>query len=70
MQSLVIDICVIISLNKVFGDIMVLASRPPVDPDNVNVSTWKYSTDLFQILYDGRYPPEVRCYWNLIPSED
>ena len=42
---------------KVFGDIMVLASplRPPpppvyIDPDDV------YSTDLFQIVYEGRYP--------------
>ena len=32
-----------ISLNKVFGDIMVLASppRPPVDPDDVNTLTQK-----------------------------
>ena len=29
----------IISLNEVFGDIMVLASRPPVDPDDVNTLT-------------------------------
>ena len=24
----------------------------------------------FQILYVGRCPPELLCYWNLIPSED
>ena len=53
-----------ISPNKVFGDIMILAS-PPVDPDDD-----KYSTDLFQILYEGRYPSEVRCFWNVIPSND
>ena len=40
---------------------MVLASpprlpRPPVDPDDVNAEVEKYSTDLFQILYEGRYP--------------
>ena len=59
----------IISPNEVFGDIMVLASppppprpRPPVDPDDVNTLTRKNSMDLFQSLYEGRYPPEVRCY--------
>ena len=33
-----ISIPIIISLNEVFGDIMVLASppRPPIDPDDVN----------------------------------
>ena len=55
---------IIISPNEVFSDIMVLASPPP-PVDDVN-----YSTYLFQILYMGRYPPEVLCYWNLIPSED
>ena len=51
---------------------MILASppRPPVDPDDAN-TLWldKYSTYLFQIVYEGRYPPEVLCYWNLIPSD-
>ena len=28
------------------------------------------NSNFFQILYMGRYPPEVLCYWNLIPSED
>ena len=28
---------------------------------------WYYG---FSIAAAGRYPPEVRCYWNLIPSED
>ena len=47
----------IISPNKVFGDIMVLASRPSlVDPDDVNTQLEKYSTYFFQILYVGRYP--------------
>ena len=32
---------VIISPNEVFGDIMVLASPPPVDPDDVNTLTRK-----------------------------
>ena len=27
---------IIISPNEVFGDIMVLASRPPLDPEDVN----------------------------------
>ena len=38
---------------------MVLASppRPPVDPDDVNALSRKYSTDLFQVLYEGRYTP-------------
>ena len=55
----------IISPNEVFGDIMVLASPlpprpPPVDPDDVNTLTRKIFN--FQILYVGRYPPEVLCY--------
>ena len=29
----------------------------------------KYSTHLLQILYVGRYPPEVLCYWNLTLSK-
>ena len=56
---------IIISPNEMFGDIMLLASRsprPPIDTDDVNTQVEKYSTDLFQILYEGRYPPEVRCY--------
>ena len=32
---------IIISPNEVFGDIMVLASPPPVDPDDVNALTRK-----------------------------
>ena len=65
---------IIISPNEVFGDIMVLASpprpHPPVDPDDVNTQFDKYSTYLFQMLYEGRYPPKVLCYLNLIPSYD
>ena len=57
--------CIVISLNEVFGDIMVLASppphpRPPVDPDDINALTKKYAMNLFQSSYEGRYPPEVR----------
>ena len=49
---------VIISPNEVFGDIMVLASPPPpVDPDDVTILLKKYSMDLFQCVYEGRYPP-------------
>ena len=61
----------IISPNEVFGDIMVLASRPrlPVDPDDVNTLNSKSILGM-QILYEGRYPPKVLCYWNLIPSDD
>ena len=33
--------CVIILPNDVFGDIMVLASPPPVNPDDVNALTQK-----------------------------
>ena len=62
-------IIIIISQNEMFGDIMVLALPPPVDPDDVNALTLKYSPHLFQILYEGRYPPEACCYWNLILSE-
>ena len=50
----------IISPNEVFSDIMVLAFPPrlPVDPDDVNApQVKKYSTDLFQILHEGRYTP-------------
>ena len=57
---------VIISPNKVFGDIMVLASRPPVDPDDVNTLnttniqpiSFKFymRVDCFQILYRGEVP--------------
>ena len=50
------------SPKEVFGDIMVLASplprpppRPPIHPDDVNTLTRKVSTDLFQIIYEGRY---------------
>ena len=44
---------IFISPNEVFGDIMVLALPPPVDPDDVNTH--------FQILYEGRYPPDVNA---------
>ena len=47
-----IHIVLIISPNEVFADIMALASPPPpVDPDDE-----KYSTGLFQICVEGRYP--------------
>ena len=36
LYVLIISCSVIISPNEVSGDIMVLASRPPVDPDDVN----------------------------------
>ena len=38
LYYLIFIFCIIISLNEVFGDIMVLASspRPPIDPDDVN----------------------------------
>ena len=59
------QMCLInISPNKVFGDIIVLASPPPVDPDEVNALTSKIFNGSFQIVYEGRCPPgpEVRCY--------
>ena len=54
----------IISLNEVRGDIIVLelSPRPPIDLDDVNTLNLKNSTNLFQILYVGRYPSEVHCY--------
>ena len=36
-----VHVHVIISPNEVFGDIMVLASRPPVDPDDVKALSQK-----------------------------
>ena len=50
----------IISPNEVFGDIMVLASRPrtPVDPDDVNALIRKIFNES-QSSYEG---PEVCCY--------
>ena len=59
------DIMVSISPNEVFGDIMVLASPPPVDPNDMNTLTQqilKKKTYIFQILYEGRYPPKLLCY--------
>ena len=42
MHAFVCVYCVLrISPNEVFGDIMVLASRPPVEPDDVNTLTRK-----------------------------
>ena len=32
-----------------------------LSPADVN-TLQKYSTHLFQILYEGRYPPKVLCY--------
>ena len=46
---------IIISLNEVFGDIMVLASpppRPPVDPDKVNTLTQKiFNASLSNLIW-------------------
>ena len=39
------------SPNELSGDVMVLASPPPVDPDENSIST-----DIFQIVYEGRNP--------------
>ena len=66
-----IEVSEIISPNEVFGDIMVLASPlppPPVDHDDVNTPIKKiFNLSLSNFIW---YPPEVLCYWNLIPSED
>ena len=52
-----IILTIIISPNKVFGDIMVLALPPsPVDPDDVNTQTRKIFNLSLQICYVGRYP--------------
>ena len=50
----------IISPNEVFGDIMVFASHPPVDLNDINALTGKIFNGRYN--YEGRYPPEVRCY--------
>ena len=52
-------ICIIISPNEVFVDIMVLALPPrplPVDPDDVNTLTKKIFNRSLSIIYEGRYP--------------
>ena len=57
--------CIIISPNEVFGDIMVLASRLPVDPDDVNTRNSKNIQPIsfkFYVRVDTPPPPEVLCY--------
>ena len=63
----------IISLNEVFGDIMVLASptRPPVVPDDVNANSkniprisfklyMRVDTPLWYVAIEIWYPPRTR----------
>ena len=73
LSDLLIFIAVIISLNEVFGDIMVLASppRPPVDPDDMKTrqifksSKWNISITNGPIAYN--FYTEVKylklCQW-------
>ena len=41
-----------------YGLVVVTPPRPPIVPDDVNILTTKYLTNLFQIVYyyEGRYP--------------
>ena len=60
----------VISLNKLFGDIMVLACspprplpRPPVDPDNLNIlSTSLLKFDTLRVLEQLRLQPNDTLY--------